>query len=87
MNKMKDKAKEFIIDEACKMFLKDSIAGVTMSDIAKEVGVGDATMYRYFGSKQKIIMGVAVKLAKEVYEKYSKNDEDKTGFERIKDFY
>ena len=59
MNKMKDKAKEFIIDEACKMFLKDSIAGVTMSDIAKEVGVGDATMYRYFGSKQKIIMGVA----------------------------
>jgi AcrR family transcriptional regulator len=87
MNKMKDKAKEFIIDEACKMFLKDSIAGVTMSDIAKEVGVGDATMYRYFGSKQKIIMGVAVKLAKEVYEKYSKNDEEKTGFERIKDFY
>jgi AcrR family transcriptional regulator len=35
-----------------------------MSDIGKEVGVGDATMYRYFGSRQKIIMGVAVKLAK-----------------------
>lgn len=87
MNKMKDKAKAFIIDEACRMFLQDSIAGVTMSDIAKEVGVGDATMYRYFGSKQKIIMSVAVKLAKEVYENYFQNQGNKTGFEKIKDFY
>ena len=87
MNKMKDKAKAFIIDEACRMFLQDSIAGVTMSDIAKEVGVGDATMYRYFGSKQKIIMSVAVKLAKEVYEKYFQNQGNKAGYEKIRDFY
>ena len=87
MNKMKDKAKDYIIDEACKLFLEKSITTVTVSDIAKEAGVGDATMYRYFGSKQNIIMSVAVKLAKEVYEKYYANNSCETGFERLKDFY
>lgn len=87
MNKIKDKAKDFIIDEACKLFLEKSISGVTMSDIAKEVGVGDATMYRYFGTKQNIVMAVAVKLAKEVYEEYFANSSKKTGYERIKDFF
>ena len=69
------------------MFLEKSITTVTVSDIAKEAGVGDATMYRYFGSKQNIIMSVAVKLAKEVYEKYYANNNASTGFERLKDFY
>ena len=87
MNKMKDKAKDYIIEEACRMFLEKSICGVTMSDIAKEVGVGDATMYRYFGSKQRVVMAVAVKLAKEVYEKYFENQGNKSGYEKIKDFY
>lgn len=87
MNKIKDKAKDFIIDEACKLFLDKSISSVTMSDIAKEVGVGDATMYRYFGTKQNIVMAVAVKLAKEVYEEYFANSNKKTGYERIKDFF
>ncbi len=87
MNKIKDKAKDYIIDEACKLFLEKSISGVTMSDIAKEVGVGDATMYRYFGTKQNVVMAVAVKLAKEVYEEYFANSSKKTGYERIKDFF
>lgn len=87
MNKIKDKAKDYIIDEACKLFLDKSISSVTMSDIAKEVGVGDATMYRYFGTKQNVVMAVAVKLAKEVYEEYFANSSKKTGYERIKDFF
>ena len=87
MNKIKDKAKDFIIEEACRLFLEKSISGVTMSDIAKEVGVGDATMYRYFGTKQNVVMAVAVKLAKEVYENYFANQGEKSGYERIKDFF
>lgn len=87
MNKIKDKAKDFIIDEACNMFLEKSISSVTMSDIAKEVGVGEATMYRYFGTKQNIVMAVAVKLAKEVYDTYFANPNAKTGYEKLKDFY
>ena len=87
MNKIKDKAKDYIIDEACNLFLEKSISGVTISDIAKKVGVGDATMYRYFGTKQNIVMAVAVKLAKEVYEDYFVNQGEKTGYEKIKDFY
>ena len=87
MNKIKDKAKDFIIEEACRLFLEKSISGVTMSDIAKEVGVGDATMYRYFGTKQNVVMAVAVKLAKEVYENYFANQGEKSGYERVKDFF
>lgn len=87
MNKIKTNAKNFIVDEACKLFLEKSITDVTMSEIAKEVGVGEATMYRYFGTKQNVIMAVAVKLATDVFENYFAETNHKNGFEKLKAFY
>lgn len=87
MNTIKNKAKDFIVSEACEMFLEKSISSVTVSDIAKKVGVGEATMYRYFGTKQNIVMAVALKLAKEVFENYFEHLRGDTGYEKLKDFY
>ena len=70
MSKMKEAQKDFIVEEALKLFLAKSIEEVTMSDIAKEVEIGDATLYRYFTKKQNIIVLSAIKLSKRVYENF-----------------
>lgn len=74
MSRMKDAQKDFIIEEALKLFLAKSIDEVTMSDIAKSVEIGDATLYRYFAKKQNIIVLAAIKLSNRVFENYFKFD-------------
>ena len=70
MSRMKEAQKDFIIEEALKLFLAKSIDEVTMSEIAKEVEIGDATLYRYFTKKQNIIVLAAIKLANRVLTNY-----------------
>ena len=87
MNKLKDNTMNFIIKESTELFLKSSITNVTMSDIAKHVGIGEATLYRYFKKKQNIVLKVSVNLAKEVFEYYFDFDEKITGGRQLEAFY
>lgn len=87
MNKLKELQQSFIVEEAIKMFFARPISEVTMSDIAKEIGIGEATLYRYFGKKSNIVLRAAEKLSLKVINEYFKVDLNKNGFERIKDFY
>lgn len=86
MSKMKDAQKEFIIQEALNLFLKKSIVDTTMVDIAREVGIGEATLYRYFKKKQNIILSSVIMLSKKVYNDYF-NLKGNTGYEILEDFY
>ena len=70
MSKIKDAQMNVILDEATKLFFEKSITSVTMSDIASEIGVGEATLYRYFGKKQNLVIKVAEKLSSNLLEKY-----------------
>lgn len=87
MNNVKKAEQDFIIAEAIKMFFERPIADVTMVDIAREIGLGEATLYRYFGKKSNIVIRAAEKLSVDVYLNYYRFDETKSGYERIKDFY
>ena len=86
MNKIKDNTMNFIIEEALSLFMKKSITGVTMSDIAKEVEIGDATLYRYFKKKQNIVISAVMKLSDSVLTKYIGNDEQLIGYDQLKRF-
>lgn len=87
MNKLKEAQLSFIVDEATKMFFTRSINDVTMTDIAKELGIGEATLYRYFGKKSNIVLLAAERLSKKVLDEYFVIDETLSGFERIKKFF
>lgn len=87
MNRLKEVQMNYIILEASKLFLKKPIVSVTMSDIAKEIDIGEATLYRYFGKKQNLVIKVAEYLAKNVYETYFKTIKSQTGYLEIKDFF
>lgn len=86
-SKLKEAQQNFILTEATKLFLEKSISSVTMSDIASYIGIGEATLYRYFGKKQNLVIKVAESLSKNILDKYFIFDETKNGFENIKEFY
>ena len=52
----------FLVDMATDLFMARSINEVTIKDIAVAAQVGEATIYRTFGSKQNIVLQAAMKL-------------------------
>ena len=87
MSKIKDATKRLIVEEASALFLSKSIQGVTMSDIAREAEIGEATLYRYFGKKQNIVVEVAIMLFEKIYVGFTAKSYGSTGYEQIKSMY
>lgn len=86
MKRIKQTVKDGIIGIACELFLSRSISETTIKDVAIKAEVGEATVYRYFKSKQNLVALVALKLQDKVYNEYFKLTGN-TGFDRIKKFY
>ena len=84
---LKDAKINFLVDIATDLFIVRSIQEVTIKDIAISAQVGEATIYRYFGKKQTLVVQSAMKLQQTVNADYFKLDEGKNGFEKIKIFY
>lgn len=87
MSKLKENTLSFIVEEAKKLFLSSSINEVKMKDIASYVGIGEATLYRYFETKENIVMRVAVKMAEEIHNEFYLFKADESGFKQIEQFY
>lgn len=49
-------AKQLILETAFSLFSENTIEKITMTDVAKAVGVGVATVYRYFNTKQNLVL-------------------------------
>lgn len=50
--------KEYIIDQAYKLFLSHSYEAVTISDISKAVGLTKGALYHHFVNKEEVFKGV-----------------------------
>ena len=83
----KDVKINFLVDIATDLFMARSIQEVTIKDIAVSAQVGEATIYRYFGKKQSLVVRSAMKLQQAVNADYFKLEEGKTGLEKIEIFY
>ena len=57
----KDERREKIIDVAFRLFVDKKIESVTMGEIAKEAGIGRATLFRYFPGKLELVIAVNTK--------------------------
>ena len=84
---LKDVKTNFLVDIATDLFMCRSIQDVTIKDIAVSAQVGEATIYRYFGKKQTLVVQAAMKLQQAVNAESFKLNEGKNGFEKIKIFY
>jgi AcrR family transcriptional regulator len=53
-----DNTKEFIIDEAFKLFLNHSYEAVSISDISKAIGFTKGALYHHFRNKEELFISV-----------------------------
>ena len=85
--KLKDVKKNFLVETAIKLFLAESIDKVTVKDIASEAGVGEMTIYRYFGKKTNIVAEAVMQLQDVVFTDYFNVEGGKTGYQMLENFY
>ena len=84
---LKDAKVNFLVDMATDLFMSRSIQEVTIRDIAISAQVGEATIYRYFGKKQELVVQAAMKLQGIVSKDYFKLDEKLNGYQKLEAFY
>ena len=84
---LKDAKINFLVDIATDLFMCRSINEVTIKDIAISAQVGEATIYRTFGTKQNIVVQAAMKIQKIVSTDFFNLEKGKNGFEKLKVFY
>lgn len=60
---MKEKnTKEKILEEALKLFARSGYMGTSMNDIASQLGVTKAALYKHYSSKQEILDSIVEKM-------------------------
>ncbi len=84
---LQDLKKEIIINHSLELFLNKSIKKVTIKDIASSLNIGEATIYRYFRTKENLITDCAISLEKKVYNEYFKIIKGESGKEKLCSFY
>jgi len=83
--KEKKQRSNYIIDAAERLFFARGYDTVSMDDIAAEVGLSKAALYRYFKNKDSLFMHIVFRKVEE-FGKYMSDhmDEEKTGLEKIR---
>ena len=76
-----------IVESAQRLFFKKGIASVTIKDIAKDAGMGEATIYRHFQKKQNLVLAVAMSIFGAVSQEYFHQSQYKLGYQKIEAFY
>ena len=84
---LKDMKYKLIVDGVTDLFLNRGINVVTIKDVASSLGLGEATIYRYFTKKENLVTEIAIKLEEEIFNSYFKIDDSLNGYETISKFY
>lgn len=78
---------DYIVKASADLFLEKGIAGVTIKDVAQHVGVGEATLYRYFATKQNLVVLAAGRMADDIHLAYFNLSQAKSGLDKLLVFY
>ena len=84
---LKDAKVNFLVDIATDLFICRSIQEITIKDIAISAQVGEATIYRYFGKKQGLVVQAAMKILGVVQSDYFKLEKEMNGYQKLEAFY
>ena len=64
--------KDRIMDAALRIFAEKGFQNATITEISKEAGVSEATIYEYFGTKEDLLFAIPEKISKETSDATSK---------------
>ncbi|MFO7568738.1 MAG: TetR/AcrR family transcriptional regulator [Smithellaceae bacterium] len=59
--------KDRIMDAALRIFAEKSFQDATISEISKEAGVSEATIYEYFGTKEDLLFAIPEKISNDTF--------------------
>ena len=68
MKNYKETRKEQILNAAERVFAKKGYQDATISDVAREANASDATIYKYFSSKEDLLFSIPAKVTEKVTE-------------------
>jgi TetR/AcrR family fatty acid metabolism transcriptional regulator len=60
--------KDRFMDAALRIFAEKSFPEATISEISKEAGVSEATIYEYFGTKEDLLFAIPEKISNDTFE-------------------
>jgi len=60
--------KDRIMEAALRIFAEKSFQEATISEISKEAGVSEATIYEYFGTKEDLLFAIPEKISNDTYD-------------------
>jgi TetR/AcrR family transcriptional regulator, fatty acid metabolism regulator protein len=60
--------KDRIMDAALRIFAEKGFQNTTISEISKEAGVSEATIYEYFGTKEDLLFAIPEKISNDGFE-------------------
>lgn len=86
MNVLNEEEIERIVVSAADLFLTSGIAKTSVAQIAKAAGVGEASVYRHYKTKDRIALKAATLLSERVLLRFDL-DGKTTGYERIAAFF
>ena len=85
---IRDAKRNFVVDTATELFLERPISSVTVKDIARASGLGEATVYRYFAGKKELVVACALKLQAEAAKLFeSRRGAAEGGYRALESFY
>ncbi len=87
MNTLKKAKYDSVLSYIKPLMLENGINTLKISDIAKKIKIGEATIYRYFGTKTNIVIEVGVSLWKDIFNQLNKLPEKENGYESVKAFF
>lgn len=64
--------KDRIMDAALHIFAEKGFQNATITEISKEAGVSEATIYEYFGTKEDLLFAIPEKISNDTFEESSK---------------
>ena len=80
-----------ILEKGFEIFAKTGIEKVAMKDVAKAAGIGIASLYRYYSTKQELVLAIGIwawqqYVAEELGNLSEVTEQTKTGAERVEYF-
>ncbi|PKL00480.1 MAG: hypothetical protein CVV56_05755 [Tenericutes bacterium HGW-Tenericutes-1] len=78
---------DLVLENIKSLFLEAGINTFSISDIAKKIEIGEATIYRYFTSRVNLIIQVGISLWKDIYNTLKQQNNSKNGYESVSTFF
>ncbi len=87
MKSLKQAKYDLVLENIKNIMLRNGINNLTISDIAKELEIGEATIYRYFGTKLNLVIQVGISLWNDILIQLRAKPRKETGYDSVKDFF